>query len=110
MEIYTIGDFICCIPTCDNWSTVKCKLLESTLLLGIDPSVLHVCVNQCVTSYLQLMVRIYSVPPEYTSDPSHTLAHTLLGAEGALFITVTFPFNTQPKSSYIHIHVSCAPC
>lgn len=94
------------------WSTIKFKLLESALFLGIDPSVCAMCA--CATSYLQLMVWIYSVPPEYTSDPSRThvraFAHTLPGAEGALFITVTFSFNTQPKSSCIHIHVSCAPC
>ena len=100
-----------------SWSTIKVKLLESTRLLGIDPSV-WVCVCVCVCVQLsaargvdlQHASRVYFRPITHTHRHTHTHTHTPLGAEGALFITVTFPFKTQPKSSHTHIHVSCAPC
>lgn len=87
------------------------------LLLGILPSVsVHMCVWPAIcSSWCGFTTCLSSILPTHlththTSSHTHTLAHTLLGAEGAPFITVTFSFNTQPKSSCVHIHVSCAPC
>lgn len=47
------------------------------------------------SGYQRLLVRIYNAPPEDISSPSLTRSWA---AEGAPFITVTFSFNTQPKS------------
>lgn len=60
---------------------------------------LYACTNvssQSASGYLRLMVWIYNVPPEDISSPSLTRSWV---AEGAPFITVTFSFNTRPKSS-----------
>lgn len=74
------------------------------LLLGTDPSV-----GMCVIYRLQLVVWIYSKAHNFTSDPSCTHPHTHSFTEGALFITVTFSFHTQPKKPCIYMRVSCAP-
>lgn len=87
-------------------SPIPKSKIPHMLLLGIGP-----CVSPCVRpaiciSWCGFALCLASILPNHLTL---TLSHTLLGAEGAPFITVTFSFNTQPKSSCIDIHVSCAP-
>lgn len=66
------------------WSAIKYKLLESTLLLGIDLSA-HACVQAAIcSSWCGFTACPLSTPPAYLSHiQKQTQTHKLLVAEGA---------------------------